>query len=695
VVLNPFGLLSQNRIEITQGFERESTAPYLEYRLESDPSENKFDWIKTQDFSPLPNPSANLGFQKKAHWFRLKIFSSLEETKPYVLSLNYPPLDFVDIYYHDDGIWKSITTGDQSKSLARSYPFRLINLEFPIKPKAETEIYYRIFTESSLQPGSQLFAREEFLKYQLYDNLFYGLSFGSVIIISLFTIMISRFTKDSSFFYFSVFSLFGILFQANLSGHLYLLGPHELSYIQNHSLVFFNTIMTLYMTFFTMKFLNINPKENLILYRIGMLLIVYNIIMVICLISLPYSIPLRMVLINGFLYPIVFLGFSIKTYSSHKVVSQIYICTLLVVLFSTITFALKTQGLIPSKTWVDYIFPVSTSISSILLSVGISFRVDQLYKDNSRLLNNYIEEMENKKEILSSKENLIKERDLIVKELEDATQHLIQAEKLSSLGAMVAGIAHEIANPIQFIDLARWEEVEKIDELETYLFSLIPENTDSKPFRESLKKRFQELRSIQDRIKLGITRVTDIHKSMRNISRSDSLDLEEVDLRDICDEAITILGSKIKSYDFQKKYFGEHLNTSEKAEQLDTPKIKCKRSQIGQVVMNLISNSCDALEEYKKSSPEFMGKIELNLESSKHGVKIIVSDNGPGVPAHIRSKVMDAFFTTKPAGKGTGLGLAICGKIIETHNGSIQIQDGIQTQEGHGAKFVVEIPATT
>ncbi len=685
-----YPISSQSKLIIDPGFQNAHINKELEFYEESTPQ--TIDSIQKEKFEVSTSGKTNFGFSEIPVWFKFNVQSNLDQPVTLVLSINYPTIDFIELYAFENGAWKSIITGDQSKSLNRSYPFRLANIEFTIPPKTEVPIYYRIQTEGSMQAGSTLFTKSEFFQYQLYDNLVFGLCYGSILIIAIFTLILSFFTNDSNFFRFSFYSIFSLIFQTGLSGHYFLLGPTEYPWVQNSSLIITNSLAIIFLVMFSRKFLSIDSNNFKKLYLVSNVIIFISINQVFLLFPFGYSTPVKLLTIIGTIFPIIFLIFGVMTYKIQKEFSKIYTLTIVVVMISATIFGLKTQGIIPTNDWIDYFFPFSNLISCLLFSVGISFRVNLIEKDNNRLLKEYVSEIEEKNKLQDSKELLIKERNRIISELNDATQHLIQAEKLSSLGAMVAGIAHEIANPIQFIDLARWEEVEKIDELEMYLFSLIPDREDTKPFRESLKKRFQELRSIQDRIKLGISKVTEIHKSMRNISRTDSIELQEVDLRDVCDEASVILGSKIKSFTLEKIYFGEHLKLNEKPELADTPKILCKRSQIGQVLMNLISNAADALEEQRSKSNEYEGKIQIHLENSKHGIRISVSDNGSGIPEQLRSKVMDAFFTTKPAGKGTGLGLAICGKIIQQHKGKIHIEDGLISTNGHGAKFVVEIP---
>ena len=275
----------------------------------------------------------------------------------------------------------------------------------------------------------------------------------------------------------------------------------------------------------------------------------------------------------------------------------------------------------------------------------------------------------------------------IAKELQEASRQLIQAEKLSGLGAMVSGIAHDINNPLNFIETARFQEQEKLDQLKEHLLGLVPEGEEGEEFKADLLARFEKLGKLNDQIKTGVTRVTEISKSMRNASRADTEKTNDVNLVEVIEESLIITGNKVKQFKL--------INNIPDGIALAT----CNRSQIGQVVMNFLSNAADALVEYKEQNREHKGTIQVDLAISNHSdgqnqlktVQISVSDNGAGVPQENRDKVLNAFFTTKAAGVGTGLGLAICGKIAQAHDGTIHIEDGLPNdQGGHGARFTLE-----
>ncbi|KKD38607.1 MAG: ATP-binding protein [Limnoraphis robusta] len=265
------------------------------------------------------------------------------------------------------------------------------------------------------------------------------------------------------------------------------------------------------------------------------------------------------------------------------------------------------------------------------------------------------------------------------RELKEAQTHLIQTEKMSSLGQMVAGIAHEINNPIGFIqgNLSPIESyVEElltiIDIFRQHCSSLPPELISS--IEESdidfISKDFPKL--LQS-MRIGTDRICEIVLSLRNFSRLDEAQVKACDLHEGLESTLLLLNHRLTSQVEVVRKYG------------NIPDVACHPAQINQVFMNIISNAIDALLEREDQVHK---KILIVTESQYEQVLIRISDNGGGIPPEILGKLFDPFFTTKPVGKGTGLGLAISYKIIEKHQGKIQVH----SSAGEGTEFVITLP---
>ncbi|KYC36946.1 histidine kinase [Scytonema hofmannii PCC 7110] len=279
-------------------------------------------------------------------------------------------------------------------------------------------------------------------------------------------------------------------------------------------------------------------------------------------------------------------------------------------------------------------------------------------------------------------------------ELQEAQTQLIQTEKMSSLGQLVAGVAHEINNPVNFIygNISHVNEYTEdlLTMLELYQRYYPNPNPEIIERAEEIEFDFivEDLPKILASIRIGTDRIRQIVLSLRNFSRLDQAEMKPVDIHEGIDSTLLILHYRLKprpdspGIDIIKEYG-------------DLPLVECYAGQLNQVFMNVVSNAIDALDQHRASVAEapkgriaiatFVSQIEGHIPS----VVIRISDNGSGIPQDLLQRVFDPFFTTKPVGKGTGLGLSISYQIIvDKHGGVFKCN----SQIGLGTEFWIEIP---
>jgi signal transduction histidine kinase len=267
-----------------------------------------------------------------------------------------------------------------------------------------------------------------------------------------------------------------------------------------------------------------------------------------------------------------------------------------------------------------------------------------------------------------------------LKELQTAQVQLIQTEKMSSLGKMVAGLAHEINNPINFIHgnfIHLHNYIQSLlDLIETYQHEYPQENLAVAHCTEEINFDFiiEDLPKILSSMKMGTDRIREIVLSLRNFSRLDQAEKKAVDIHEGIDSTLLILNNRLKQEIEVIKEYGE------------LPLVECYPAQLNQVFMNIINNAIDVLLEQDKQEPKHI--IIKTEKSDNNQVRIRVKDNGPGIDTELKKKIFDPFFTTKPVNKGTGLGLAITYQIIEKHQGNILVT----SQPGDGTEFIIELP---
>ena len=245
------------------------------------------------------------------------------------------------------------------------------------------------------------------------------------------------------------------------------------------------------------------------------------------------------------------------------------------------------------------------------------------------------------------------------RKLKETQAQLIQIEKMASLGQLVAGIAHEINNPLAFV-------VNNLFLVESGLDSLAPELEPQLP--EPAFRKLGKVRARLGEMRAGLDRVKELVLDLRTFSRMDEGEFKTVDVVETIDAVLLLLKHKLNGHILVEKHCApERL-------------LFCSAGRINQVLMNLITNAVDSMGGD--------GKIVITTSQTSEVFQISVRDSGAGIPEAIRSKIFDPFFTTKPVGQGTGLGLAISYGIVQEHGGSIEVQ----SEEGVGTEFLVKIP---
>ncbi|MEJ7674850.1 MAG: ATP-binding protein [Chitinophagaceae bacterium] len=256
-----------------------------------------------------------------------------------------------------------------------------------------------------------------------------------------------------------------------------------------------------------------------------------------------------------------------------------------------------------------------------------------------------------------------------------ATQtQLIQSEKMASLGELTAGIAHEIQNPLNFVNNFSEVSNELIDEMKD----------------ELTKGNYNDAKDIADDVKQNLEKINHhgkradaIVKGMLQHSRSSSAIKEPTDINALCDEYLRLSYHGLRAKD---KSFNATIKTDFDS---SIEKINIIPQDIGRVILNLLTNAFYAVNEKSKQQSEgYEPTVSIQTKKINNKVEIKVSDNGNGIPQKVLDKIFQPFFTTKPTGQGTGLGLSLSYDIVQAHGGELKVE----TKEGSGSTFIIQLP---
>ncbi|WP_306299027.1 ATP-binding protein [Nostoc sp. T09] len=272
-----------------------------------------------------------------------------------------------------------------------------------------------------------------------------------------------------------------------------------------------------------------------------------------------------------------------------------------------------------------------------------------------------------------------------LQELQQTQARMIQTEKMSSLGQMVAGVAHEINNPVNFIH----GNINFVDEYTHSLLELVQLYQNEYPHPTSaieekiadvdLEFLSKDLLNLLSSMKVGTQRIQEIVKSLRNFSRLDEAEIKEVDVHEGIESTLLILQHRLRATPDSSAIaiIRDYGNL---------PVVQCYPGQLNQVLMNILANAIDAIHEMK----DRYGQITICTSASDlRWIQIAIADNGLGMTENVRQRIFDPFFTTKPVGKGTGMGMSISYQIItQKHGGKLEC---ISTP-GEGTEFLIQIP---
>jgi len=369
---------------------------------------------------------------------------------------------------------------------------------------------------------------------------------------------------------------------------------------------------------------------------------------------------------------------------------------------------MKMPGLDGAET-SKRIWEIDNDINIVIVTAYSEYSPDDIIRVTGRDDIFYLRKPFNPEEIrqfaraLAKKWNLERETELLSKQLEDMNKNLkkkvkeqtallIQSEKMASMGILVAGVAHEINNPIAFIhgnlsSLKKYssrvrELLVKYEAIEQYVNSATEGDIsdlmgDVARFKKEKKIEFilGDMIDLAEESLEGVERVRNTIKDLKTFSRVDLTERDRVDINAILESALNIIWSEIKYKAEVIKDYGE------------LPEVMCFSQKISQVFMNILMNAVQAIEE--------RGTITISTRHIKEGrraddssVEILISDTGGGIPEESILKIFDPFFTTKPVGQGTGLGLSITYDIVRSHGGNITVE----SKAGKGTTFSILLP---
>ena len=686
------------------------------------------DSIGTTEFKKVSNPTISNRFKEfdttrtfdfsiKTFWYKLKLKNSLN--KKVEIGLPAKALQN-DIYFADSTLqWQHLKTGaGYNKSTRDGY--QLLNVAtLTLDANQEIDIFIKQHNELRFQPSENLMLffmdaalqKKYTVKQKLspisdFEKIINAFLMGMILITCMINLSFYRAIKEKEYLYFSLFLIF--LGLNNLVG----IFPDLIFGFFNSKILFLNYFTISLWFFFLMRFIQYFFKTKEYLPKWNKFLTFYNYLL---LLVWAILFSLEIIIISTFWFDrlgdsvagllfifmdALFITILLTLFNKKVKVNIRILATLpLMFLFGPIYsiqyiyqladkyFKVKIPAFVQ---WVNEWGSLLTLIGILWVILFFSWLLFKRYKSiQEKLLQEVIdrESMEKEKEaeknLLISQQNeqleiqvaqRTKELQTSIEDLKATQSQLIQSEKMASLGELTAGIAHEIQNPLNFVNNFSEVNAELILEMKE---ELVKGNI------EEATNIAKDIADNEQKIIFHGKRADGIVKGMLQHSRSSTAIKEPTDINKLADEYLRLayhgLRAKDKSFNAtMKTYFDETLQ-----------KVNIIPQDMGRVILNLITNAFYVVDEKKKSGIEnYEPTVTVSTKKIDGKLEIKVADNGSGIPQKVIDKIFQPFFTTKPSGKGTGLGLSLSYDIVKAHDGELKVNSIVNEK----TEFVIILP---
>jgi len=659
--------------------------------FEDETSELALQQVQDKEFVISESDVPNLGISNSTFWIRFNVTNETNEEE-LMLNLALPTLDEVVFYYKTEaGVYDSIVTGENLPFNNRKYDEPNYLFDLLIEHGQTEEIYFKISSKEAIQLPITIASKTKMFNHIKRKEILSGLYFGIMLVMILYNLFVYLLVRDKSYLYYIGYIVLILLTQTSLQGYPFqFLWPNSPK-IAQYGLFIFPSLVGIASMVFMNVFLRVKT-HSVLLFKMSMVLSIPYAISIILAVLGFFKASFTLMEINAGIVSVYIMITAIKIVRNGFQPAKYFLIAWTIFLVGVIIYILKDLGILPFNNFTRYTMQIGSGIETILLSFALAARINFYKKEKEASQQKTVE-------VLKENEKIIKEQNIVLeqnvekrtkdlnqtlKDLKQAQSKLVDSEKMSSLGLLTAGIAHEINNPINFVSssisplrqdlddiktiLAKYEEIGGNDNVEEKL-------RDIKQLKERLDYDIikTELETIVNGIEDGAKRTAEIVSGLRNFSRLDEGELKSANINEGINSTLILIKNKLNGISIVKNLG-------------DLPNIECYPGKLNQLFLNLVDNAIGAIISKEMNTSE--GEIGIKTWADREFLYIEVSDNGIGIKKEIKDKIFEPFFTSKEVGSGTGLGLSIAYSIVESHNGEITVE----SEENIGTQIKIALP---
>jgi signal transduction histidine kinase len=620
----------------------------------------------------------NFGNKQTHYWNKIVVVNNSDKEWVFVVD-NYS-LDTLDLYYVDEsGVIGNVRQGRLFSFNEKKYKSNTFAFDLPIETNDTVVLYLRV-SSYIMQFPLIVTTKEKFIETNYERNVFQGVLLGFLLMIILYNLFFYLTVKDRNYFYFVIYVFFTILMISEFKGYTAILWNGPLEFMRGHA-PFITALVGVFSLIYSRNVLETKKYMPRFDFYFA---IFFNSVCVIVMILDLFDYKLYASIMNQtFVFALFFSMYIMAIYIYRKG----YFPALYYIIGSTLFFIIAClyvfylTGIMPYSRFTENMLSIGSASEMLLFSLTLAAKVKIYKEEKERAQNELVATLqENEKLILEQKEVLeikVKER---TSELEETLDHLkttqdqlVQQEKLASLGQLTAGVAHEMQNPLNFVN--------NFSEITTELIDEYNETSDLNEKELILNDIKSNLVKINEHGK----RAGSIVKSMLHVSKTEQQQLTKGDPHSVCEDALILATQSVKSK-YNALKFEVQTNYTKAS-----PQVMMMPNDLTRVFLNLFTNAFYALEDKrKKLGPDYNPVLEITSETQSSQLFFRIKDNGVGIPQDAIKKIFEPFYTTKPTGEGTGLGLSICFDTMKAHKGDLQVE----SVAGESTTFILSLPVS-
>ncbi|MDB5193138.1 MAG: hypothetical protein JWQ96_2701 [Segetibacter sp.] len=692
----------QSTISITDNHPSESIAGHLNEFIDRSSISSAEALLKSRPFHASKDNVPIYASSIKSVWLQFQA-KNASSSKTLYLNIAYPNLSEVSIYKIENGT--SVLIGKAGNEVKVSNDISgSPNIIFDLLLPSGTggEYYVHVLSSHPIMVPAYVSTEGGISRFTTKQTFFVSIYLGVLLIMFLYNFILYFFTKDKNYVYYTTYIILLAFAQLTVAGYSYRYLWPNLPVLNEYAVIWSSTFSAMSGTLFSIAYLQTRQYSPKIHNLLKVVLAIYVVGLICSLFKLSW-VSYDILNYNSILSILIILGASIYIARKGFRSAYFYLIAWLTLLLSFLILVLRNLNALPYNNFTAYVFYIGSALEVALLSLALADKINVLRREkelsqaqalmaaqeNERLIKGQNAVLETKVSERTEELQLTNQQLRVAfKELKDTQIQLVEAEKMASLGQLTAGIAHEINNPINFVKSNIKPLTLDIDDLVSILnqYEMLhlkeePDVLNSLKKIDDLKKELDvefiksEIYDLLKGIEEGALRTAEIVKGLRIFSRLDESMLKSVDIHEGIDSTLVLLRSTIPQDVKVVRSFNADGN------------IECYPGKLNQVFMNILNNSVQALKSKAVLTEEDFIAISTK-DNDDCTITIIMKDSGPGMSAEVKQKIFDPFFTTKDVGEGTGLGLAIVFKIIQEHNGKIEVN----SREGEGAEFVITLP---